>query len=730
MSEHRLTIALAGNPNSGKTTLFNAMTGSRRHVGNYPGVTVEIAEGLAQTDDGSARVVDLPGTYSLTAYSQEEVVARDFVMERDVDVVVSVVDASNLERNLYLAVQFMELGVPLVLALNMSDIAESHGLDIDEGMITELLGVPAVRTVAPKGEGISELLEAARKAAADAKSAVARQRPPHYGHEVEPHVEQLADAVARRCGSAEHRRWFAVKLLEGDDRTHQRLRDLCGEAAGELFAQADKIRHHIETVVGDSPEVVLADRRYGYIAGACHEAVSRRTAGRLAFTDKLDTVLTNRYLGLPIFAVLMFVVFQVVFWLGNPIVGVMEEGLAALAGGARETLTDIGAGELLTGLIADGIIEGVGAVITFVPLIMLLFMAIAILEDSGYMPRAAYVLDRLMHRIGLHGKSFIPMLIGFGCTVPAVMATRVLESRRDRLVTILVLPLMSCGARLPVYLLIIGAFFKPEETFELFGFIPITNQGLLLFTIYVIGVVLAIVCVKILRSTLFRGEVTPFLMELPPYRMPTARGLAVHMAEPTWHYLKKAGTIILAIVIVLWALKTWPQLPESTQQQFESRIAAVEANEELPDQQRGQRVDELQNELRKAELEHSTIGRVGKGLEPVMRPAGFDWRVTTALVGSMAAKEVFVGQMGVIYAVGEADEESESLRQKLAADYTPVQGFAMMLFVLISSPCIATVAVTIRESGSWKWAALQWGYLTVLAWVVTTAFYQTAMLFT
>ncbi|MFP3938331.1 MAG: ferrous iron transport protein B [Phycisphaerae bacterium] len=730
MSEHRLTIALAGNPNSGKTTLFNALTGSRRHVGNYPGVTVEIAEGLARTQEGSARVIDLPGTYSLTAYSQEEVVARDFVMERDVDVVVDVVDASNLERNLYLAVQFIELGVPLVLALNMSDIAESHGLDIDERMLSELLGVPAVKTVAPKGEGISELLEAARVAAADGHAAVNRQRHPHYGYEVEPHVEQLADAVARRCGREAHRRWFAVKLLEGDDRTHRRLRELCGEGAEELFAQADKLRRHVETVCGDSAEVVLADRRYGYIAGACREAVSRRAAGRLAITDKLDTVLTNRYVGLPIFAVLMFVVFQIVFWLGNPAVEVLETGRSALAAGARETLTDIGAGELLTGLIADGIIEGVGAVLTFVPLILLLFLAIAVLEDSGYMPRAAYVLDRLMHRIGLHGKSFIPMLIGFGCTVPAVMATRVLESRRDRLVTILVLPLMSCGARLPVYLLIIGAFFKPEQTFELFGFIPITNQGLLLFVIYVIGVVLAIVCVKVLRRTLFRGEVTPFLMELPPYRMPTARGLVVHMAEPTWHYLKKAGTIILAIVIVLWALKTWPQLPESTESQYQNRIAAVEANEEIPDEHRGERLDEIKAELRKAELEHSAIGRVGKGIEPVLRPAGFDWRVSTALVGSMAAKEVFVGQMGVIYAVADADEESESLREKLSAEYTPVQGFAMMLFVLISSPCIATVAVTIRESGSWKWAAMQWGYLTVLAWVVTTAFYQTAMLFT
>ncbi|MFW6066341.1 MAG: FeoB small GTPase domain-containing protein, partial [Planctomycetota bacterium] len=292
MSEHRLTIALAGNPNSGKTTLFNALTGSRRHVGNYPGVTVEIAEGLARTQEGSARVIDLPGTYSLTAYSQEEVVARDFVMERDVDVVVDVVDASNLERNLYLAVQFIELGVPLVLALNMSDIAESHGLDIDERMLSELLGVPAVKTVAPKGDGIPELLEAARVAAADGHAAVNRQRHPHYGYEVEPHVEQLADAVARRCGREAHRRWFAVKLLEGDDRTHRRLRELCGEGAEELFAQADKLRRHVETVCGDSAEVVLADRRYGYIAGACREAVSRRAAGRLAITDKLDTVLT------------------------------------------------------------------------------------------------------------------------------------------------------------------------------------------------------------------------------------------------------------------------------------------------------------------------------------------------------------------------------------------------------------------------------------------------------
>jgi ferrous iron transport protein B len=306
----------------------------------------------------------------------------------------------------------------------------------------------------------------------------------------------------------------------------------------------------------------------------------------------------------------------------------------------------------------------------------------------------------------------------------------VLETRRDRLVTILVLPLMSCGARLPVYLLIIGAFFKPEKTVELFGFIPITNQGLLLFTMYAIGVVLAVVAIKVLRSTLFRGEVTPLLMELPPYRLPTARGLLVHMAEPTWHYVKKAGTIILAIVIIMWALKTWPQLPAAEQQSFAEQQAAVQADGDLSPEASEEQLERLANRRRQAELQHSAIGRIGRGIEPVMRPCGFDWKVSTALVGSMAAKEVFVGQMGVIYAVGEADEKSESLREKLSGEYTPLQGFAMMLFVLISSPCIATVAVTARESGSVRWAALQWGYLTVLAWLVTAAFYQTAMLLT
>jgi len=708
MTDHRLTIALSGNPNSGKTTIFNALTSSRRHVGNYPGVTVEKTQGYADTADGRVTVVDLPGTYSLTATSLEEVVARNYIIEERPDAVIDIVDASNLERNLYLATQLIELGTPLVLALNKSDLARSAGAQIDYPMLSELLGVPMVPTVGHKQRGTGELLEKAISVARDGPAAVARQRRPHYGGEIEPHLRELQRRIAREAPLEPRQRWFAIKLLEGDTETERRIAQLCPEASEEILAQADRIASHIEKVCGDSRELILADRRYGFISGACAQAVQLGAEARHARSDKIDAVLTNRFVGLPIFAAAMYAVFQLTFAVGNPLVGVLDRGKEALAEVVRSWAPQ--GGSLLVSLLADGVIEGVGAVLSFVPLIALLYLAIAVLEDSGYMARAAFILDKLMHRLGLHGKSFIPMLIGFGCTVPAVMATRILESRRDRLTTMMVLPLMSCGARLPVYVLLLGAFFRPRVLARPFGLFEITNQAVILMSIYVLGVVLAVVCIKILRMTILRGEVTPFVMELPPYRVPALRGLLVHAWERTREYIRKAGTIILAIIIVLWALKTWPQLPPARRQ----RIAAqARASGENP-----------QSAVRQAELTHSAIGRLGHGIAPLLRPCGFDWRISTGLVGAMAAKEAFIGQMGVIYAVDSEEGKVRTLREKLAGQYTPLEGLAIMVFILISTPCVATVAVTIRESGSWKWAAFQWGYLTALAWVVTAALYQ------
>ncbi len=715
-SPGHVTVALAGNPNAGKSTIFNAITGLRQHVGNYPGVTVEKKEGERDYEGARLHVVDLPGTYSLTAYSVEEVVARSFLIDERCDVVVDVVDSSNLERNLYLATQLLELGVPLVLAFNMSDVAEQRGYRINVKRMSELLGVPIVRTVGNRGRGVEKILAAVTAVARDPAAAVARQAIVRYGHEVEEHVQQLTRALeACPAPLPVSARWFAVKLLEDDERAIERLRKACPEHVEPLLADAARLRKHIGSVCGDSPEIILADRRYGFISGACTEAVHQTVEQRHEQSDRIDRVLLNRYLGLPIFAILMYLVFQFTFLLGNPMVDLLDQGKGWLAEFVRGIAPGTGIGGLLTSLLADGIIEGVGSVLTFVPLILLLYLAIAILEDTGYMARGAFVLDRFMHRIGLHGKSFIPLVIGFGCTVPAIMSTRILESRRDRLTTMLVLPLMSCGARLPVYVLIIGAFFRPEATVHL-GPLQVSHQGLMLFAIYFIGILLAAVSVRILRATVLRGETAPFVMELPPYRAPAVKGLALHTWERTWHYVKKAGTVILAICIVLWVLATFPQLGAEREQ---VTLAHADAHGLDP-----------AVAVHQAQLNHSAIGRIGHAVAPVLRPCGFDWKISTALLGSFAAKEAFISQMGIIHAVdAESDRGTETLQATLSDQYTPLVGFCIMLFILISSPCLATVAVTYRESGHWKWALLQWTYLTAVAWVVTAGVYQVGRLF-
>jgi len=721
MKPDRITVALAGNPNSGKSTIFNAITGSRQHVGNYPGVTVEKRRGRVEVGGVELTVVDLPGTYSLTAYSLEEVVARNFIIDEAPDVVVDIIDSANLERNLYLATQLIELPVPLVLAFNMADVARARGYSINTKILSELLGVPIVRTIAHKKRGMAELLEAVVAAGRDPAAALARRRRPDYGSELQPHVDHLAGKIGEFPALRAHSRWFAVKLLEGDRQTAKRLRETCGDGAEALLAEAGKLRRHIESVFGDAAEIILADRRYGFISGACTEAVKQTVEARHQRSDRIDAVVTNRYLGLPIFAVLMYLVFQVTFAVGDPAVQWLDAGKTMLADWVRSMGSP---DNLLIGLLAGGIIEGVGAVLVFLPLIALLYVGISVLEDTGYMARAAFVLDGLMHRISLHGKSFIPMVIGFGCTVPAVMATRILRSRRDRITTILILPLMSCGARLPIYVLIIGAFF-PRRSLSVLGLFEVSNQALLLFGVYSVGIVLAVVCAKVLRWTLLRGQTESFVMELPPYRLPALKGVAVHVWERSAEYLKKAGTIILAAVIILWAMKTWPKLGEADRRAFQADTQAVLARPGLSETTRQALLEQARLREHRAELTNSAIGRIGHGVAPLLAPCGFDWRIATALMGSVAAKEVFIGQMGVIYAVGEADRDhSETLRSKLAGDYSPLQGICIMLFILISSPCIATVAVTVRESGSWKWALLQWGYLTVLAWVVTTAVFQ------
>lgn len=709
----KIVVALAGNPNSGKTTIFNNLTGARQHVGNYPGVTVERKEGYRQHNGMEMTIVDLPGTYSLTAYSAEELVARNYIIDEKPDVVVDVVDSSNLERNLYLAVQLMEIGLPLVLVFNMSDEARARGYDFDLEKLSRFFGAPIVTTVGHKGEGMHSLLDAVI-------SVATKEYHPqtdngiHYGNEIEAEIIKIQSLLAKNSTLAERygERWLALKLLENDKDVRAKV------GSPDINEQVEKSVTHIQKMVGDSPETSIAGSRYGFISGACQETVRSTIEIRHSMSDRIDSVVTNRVLGIPIFLGLMYLVFFLTFTLGDPLMGWIED-LFSLTGGVISGWWPEGSDSYLKSLLVDGIIGGVGGVIVFLPNILLLFLAISILEDSGYMARAAFIMDRVMHKIGLHGKSFIPMLIGFGCSVPAIMATRTLENRRDRLTTMLVTPLMSCGARLPIYVLIIPAFF------------PQVWNAPMLWIIYVIGILLAVVGAKLLRSTIFKGESVPFVMELPPYRAPTLKGILIHMWERGWLYLKKAGTIILGISILMWAMTTFPGLPESEEARFEEKrkaIQLVHASDTAEKEERDERLATIDNEEAETALRHSIAGRIGNVLEPFLKPMGFDWKIGTALIGAFAAKEVFVAQMGIIYSVGEADEGSEALREKLRDNYSPLIGFCIMLFCLISTPCMATIAVTRRESGSWKWAMLQLGGLTLLAYVLTVIVFQAGRL--
>jgi len=729
----RIVVALAGNPNSGKTTLFNALTGARQHVGNYPGVTVERKEGTRRHNGVDLKIVDLPGTYSLTAYSAEELVARNFLIEETPDVVVDVLDSSNLERNLYLAVQLMELGVPLVLAFNMSDMARARGWDFDTEKLSRFFGARIVETVGHKGVGIRELLDAVTATAAEEVAKESRdgsgagvrdglspndggngpkRRVPRidYGRQIEQEITNLASIVGETLpvnGNMDAR-WVALKLLENDKELRAKV------VSPEINALIDKRAGDVEKILGEHPEIAIAGRRYGFISGACQEAVRSTIEFRHTLSDRIDSVITHRVLGIPVFLGLMYLVFHLTFTLGDPPMGWIE-GFFAWMGRVVDRGWPEGTESLLHSLLRDGIIGGVGGVIVFLPNILLLFLAIAVLEDSGYMARAAFIMDRVMHKIGLHGKSFIPMLIGFGCSVPAIMAARTLENRRDRLTTMLVTPLMSCGARLPIYALIIPAFF------------PQAWQAPMLWVIYVTGILLAVGSAKLLRSTVLKGESVPFVMELPPYRMPTIKGVLIHMWERGWLYLKKAGTIILGISILLWAMTTFPGLCPEEEARYEGVRQGVQAGPGT-DAEKAGRLAALDGEEAQAGLARSIAGRIGHALEPVLKPMGFDWRIGTSLIGAFAAKEVFVAQMGIVYSLGETHEGSETLREKLRDNYTPLVGFCIMLFCLVSAPCMATIAVMKRESNSWGWALFQLGGLTLLAYVLTVAVFQVGSL--
>lgn len=708
-----ISIALSGNPNSGKTTIFNNLTGLRQHVGNYPGVTVEKKTGVINYKEYKINVVDLPGTYSLTAYSTEQIVARNFIIDQKPDVVVDIVDSSNLERNLYLAVQLLELKVPLVLVFNMADIARKSGRKIDIELLSELFGAPIVETVGRSGMGNKEVLEAA----IDVLNRKKRKKVEiKYGEEIENEIVRIK-SVLRREKIPEFKfdtRWAIVKLLEQDNEVIDTIKKASGLKYQKLEEEIANSIKHITSILRNTPEVIIAEARYGFISGALLESYKEVDTVKLDVSGKVDRILTNRILGIPIFALIMWLMFQFVFTLGKYPMNWIDIGFEKLGA----LITNVMPEGLISSLLVDGIIGGVGGVIIFTPNIMLLFFSIAVLEDSGYMARAAFVMDRIMHKIGLHGKSFIPLIIGFGCTVPAYMGSRILENKKDRLVTMHINTFMSCGARLPVYILFAGAFFPAAA-------------GNVIFSIYIIGVLMAIIMAKVLRATRFKGMSDPFVMELPPYRIPTLKGILIHTWERTWMYVKKAGTVILAISVLMWILFTFPLIGDNYSTDYEAQISEIGQSYQsgiITQVELDEKVAAIEGRMAGERLGYSAAGRIGHFLEPVFKLIGFDWKMTVATISGIAAKEVIVSTMGTLYSIEEADGQSDTLKTALSKNYPPLVGYNFMLFTLLYFPCLTAMVIFRREAGT-KEMLFQVGYTLLLAWVVSFLVYQIGRLF-
>lgn len=670
--QNSLTIALAGNPNAGKTSIFNNLTGARQHVGNWPGVTVEKKEGQLVYRGKMHSVIDLPGTYSLGAYSEDEIIARDYVLNENPDVIINVVDASNIERNLYLTVQLMETGADVVVALNIMDEARAKGININVPKLAQLLGVPVLPTVATKKEGMQELIAAALQLAGQGGDKGSGLNMINYGPVLEKELAKLEAVIANHAGltAAYPARWLALKLLEADQHILNQVQKQAGSEA--ILEQCQKSETTILEATGEDAESLIIDARYGFVSGLAKQTVTRRAGmeNRLSRSDQIDKIVTSRVLGFPIFLFAMWGIFTLTFSIGDPLAGYLEGFFVWLGEIAASALLAVNASELIASFVADGVIGGVGAVMVFLPHIMILFFAISILENSGYLARAAYIMDRFMHALGLHGKSFIPLLIGFGCNVPAIMATRTLENKRDKMITILIAPLMSCGGRLPIYVLFVGAFFS-------------AYQGLIIFSLYLLGIVLAVLMGRIFKTFLFPGESAPFVMELPPYRIPTAKAVFIQMWDRVSAFLKRAGTIIFSVVVLIWILAVLP--------------LGVEYGSQA-----------------------SLVGRLGAFIAPVFAPVGFGtWEAGASLFFGILAKEVVVGTLGVIYGVGE-----EGLMVAIQQLWTPLSAYAFMVMTLLYIPCAAVIGTVKSETGSWKWTGFAVGYTLVLGWVMAFIIYQ------
>ena len=770
----KIEVALAGNPNCGKTSLFNNMTGARQHVGNYAGVTVEKKVGEAKIDGHDIEIIDLPGTYSLTARSLDELAARNVIINENPELIANVVDASNLERNLYLTAQLIELEQPLLLVLNMVDVAKEMGLQFNNKKLEELTGSTVVETIGRSNKGTEGALRGIVKVSKERKIPNVRV---NYGDVLEPAIAELEAEVAKLDTGRYPHRWVAIKLLEQDTDILEKVQEL--DKSGTVLSKAEALCRELNKSV--DMDIVFQEYRHRFAVDVFNNVLEVVPEHKDTKSDNIDKILTNRWLGIPIFLCIMWVMFYLVINVAEYPKGWLESAFKLLTDFIGANLED----GLLKSLLNDGIIGGVGAVISFIPHIVLLFVSISFLEDTGYMARAAFVIDRVMRGVGLHGKSFIPMLLGFGCNVPSIMGARILDNPRDRMITILVSPFMSCSARLPVYTLLASAFFPPEDA------------PTILLGIYTLGIVVAVVTAKVLRTYVFKGEAEPFVMEMPPYHMPTLRSVGIHMWERSVMYLKKAGTFILASSILIWFLTSFPQDVEYSQdydaareqvtmthaqmadeilvnamlvteeQQAEANdilgqmlaldeehkddppaeeeeATAEEATQEEAAQEPAyfeelkaeelypvawalyvnhkaeeDEIKELDLQQGKEKIEQSYASELGRFIQPVMEPLGFNWRVNIAVIAAVAAKEVMVSTLGTIYAIEASDADSKSLEEFLSTDpdFNPAIGLGLMVFALLYLPCLATMAVLKRETDSWKWFGAVFAYTSILAWV-------------
>lgn len=717
-----ISIALVGNPNSGKTTLYNFASGSHERVGNYGGVTVDAREAIFKKSSYLFKIIDLPGTYSITEYTPEELFVRTFIAEMNPDIIVNVVDASNLERNLYLTTQLIDMNIKVVIALNMYDELEIKGAKLDYEALGKMLGIPIIPTVAFKGRGIDELFDKLIEVYED-KDPIVRHIHINYGFNIETAIAHIQPLIRENKEIIDKfsSRYLAVKLLETDSATLQQLSQ-CSNIEKIKTQYVTEIQI-LEKEYKEKSGTIITDAKYGFIAGALSETFQPCIEEKRKKSTRIDDILTHKFLGFPIFIFFMWLMFQITFTVGSYPMAFIDSGIGWIGQLIKNSMSE----GPLRDLFIDGIIGGVGGVIIFLPNILILFFFISFMEDTGYMARASFIMDKLMHKIGLHGKSFIPILMGFGCNVPAIMATRTLENKKDRLLTMIIIPFMSCSARLPIYVLLISAFF-PD------------NQGLVLVSIYLIGVVIAILVALAMKKILFTKQDVPFVMELPPYRIPTIKNTSIHMWHKGVQYLRKMGTVILAASILIWALGYFPRNVKFSTD-YEKQIALITSNKTIPDSIKSEQTEIIKLSKKSEQQEKSYIGQVGHFIEPVIRPLGFDWKIGVSILTGLAAKEIVVSTMGVLYQADPGNNNSSgSLQNKLKEQtyahgksegqkvFTPLVAYGFMLFVLIYFPCIAVIAA-IRKESNLKWAVFSMVYTTAIAWLVSILIFQIGSIF-